>query len=217
MTERDSDDLREGFAALEDSRHGKECAEADEVWAAARGETSAERAKASLQHSLHCSECAEAWRFAGELARHASGGSPGRVSASRAKYWGFAGLAAALFLVGLVVLPRLLQSPGVPSPIERDEGRLRIESLVPEDRPLKRDGAILRWSAGPEGALYDVEVVEEDLDEIFRARDLRTNEVRIPPATLKSLASGAKLLWRVDVVLADGDRVSSPTFIHSLE
>ena len=117
-----------------------------------------------------------------------------------------------------VLVPRPVDTPTVPpAPTFRDDGKLSIATLVPEDVPLSRDAATLRWSAGPEGSLYDVEVADENLDVLHVRRDLTVNELTLPAASLDGLLTGAQVLWRVEIVLPDGRRVTSPTFIHRLE
>ena len=72
--------------------------------------------------------------------------------------------------------------------------------------------AVLRWSAGPEGARYDVRVTDTALRAIAGAAALSEPEYQVPLESLADLADGDRILWQVETVLPDGSRSTSETF-----
>ena len=123
--------------------------------------------------------------------------------------------AAALLLSTTIGLVWLLNGPS------GDEFRAPpgyvVESLVPADMPLPRDGFTLRWTPGPEGSRYQVRLTTEDLRVLATAADLTAPELVVEPAVLAGLPGGASVLWQVDVSLPAGQRITSPTFVTRVE
>jgi hypothetical protein len=131
--------------------------------------------------------------------------------------WRF-GLAAAAVLVLAVGLATLFP----PGPSRDDAGwrsgpTAQIRSLVPETTPLARAEFLLRWSGGPEGAVYDVHLTTESFSPVAVAEGLENPEWRVPEERLAEIAGGTRLLWRVDALLPDGRRARSATFFVLLE
>jgi hypothetical protein len=87
-----------------------------------------------------------------------------------------------------------------------------IDSRLPDDASLPRDRFVLRWSSGPPGTVYTLEVAQEDLTELWRVEELETDRYRVPPHALADLPDGTVVLWRIDALLPDTTRVSSPVF-----
>jgi len=231
--------LREAFASLSTSARTTEgCPDPDRIWAAALGEPRPGETKRLAEHTLHCPSCAESWRLALELGGSAmrspaatestAFGPPAREralarsEAATGPWWfrrrsGWI-LAAAAALVLAAVGIRVLQRPeATDTEYYRSPEEAGIRSLVPEDRLLPREACVLKWSAGPEGARYNVRVASEDLREITSARSLAAAEYAIPASLLQDLPPRSRLLWQVELLLPDGERRISVTFVNYLE
>lgn len=212
----DDDRLRRAFAAGSERAAG-DCPAPDLLWAAAAGELPPAERRAVIDHTSRCAACAEDFRLVAEMARQAPSAAapaPGRLIAgpwaTRERRWLIGSLAATL-LIGVLVagLWRNLRGPE----IERG-GEAEIVSLLGA-QPLFRENAVLRWQ-GPPGARYAVTVTTRDLRLVDEARDLEQSSHRIPPEKLAGLAPGTPLDWRVEALLPDGRRLSSPLFTFLL-
>lgn len=214
--------LREAFASLSETAQPQpSCPAADQLWAALRGELSARKRRKLVDHMSSCPACAEAWRLARELGADLQV----EVSASREPSflgfpwsWRWASLAAATAIVLLVAGIYVRQTVIAPrAPVYREAEKFIPRSMVPEDQPLSRHNCLLRWSVGPEGSRYDLRVTTQELEVVVAVKDLEFPEYEIPEAMVRDLPPGAKLLWQVEVVLPDGGRLSSATFILHLQ
>jgi hypothetical protein len=212
--------LREAFrSTVEPVRAATGCPPDSEIWEAAHGGRDPERTRALLEHVAACPACQESWRAAREIGLEAGSGmqeAPARAVVRRPRLLVGIGLALAASLAALLFIAPLRDAPGPASGARGAEGT-RIESLSDEQLPLPRDAAILRWTGGPPGTLYTVEVTLEDLTEVVREEELEVAELPLPPAVLADLAPGTVLLWRVEAFLPDASRVSSPLFRNVLE
>ena len=189
-----------------------DCPSADQIWAALHLEVPPGERERIIDHTTECPVCAEAWQLAMEIERaDATRVKPVTQFAWRDHVPTWARIAAAVLVlaVGGVLVARWRQ-PGE-RPQVRDGATPAIRSLVPEGAALPRDGFVLRWAGGPDGARYDVVVTTPGLDVIADVRDLERPEYRVDPARLASLASGTRLLWRVVAHAPDGSTVSSAT------
>ena len=124
------------------------------------------------------------------------------------------GAAAALIIVAFQ-LPRGGDSTSPATFRQSEEGR--IVSLLNEQESLRRENAVLRWSAGPQGTLYDVTVLDASLRVLDKTARLDANEYRIPPDKISGLKKDATLFWQVEALLQDGSRITSVTFVARLE
>jgi hypothetical protein len=211
------DRLRRAFASLEGRAPGAGCPEPERLWSAARGELPADVVRPLVLHLVECSACAEAWRLAREVEPRpaqrpvvVARPAPARPS------WTFWGTLAAGITVALAASVVLNRQPERTSGF-REGTRSDIRSLVPESVALARDRCVLRWSPGPEGTTYNVQVATERLEKISEARGSKSATYQVPAQALGSLPSGAKLLWRVEAVAPDGTRATSATFVSRLE
>jgi hypothetical protein len=59
-------------------------------------------------------------------------------------------------------------------------------------------------------------VTSEDLRLLATATGLMAAEFVVVPAQLVDVGPGARVLWQVDVVLPDGGRVASQTFVMAV-
>ena len=131
------------------------------------------------------------------------------ASTSRSSVWAVVGALAAAAVVLFVLRPPRLRDSG--STEVRAGGASAIEP-VERDGVLPRDAFELRWRGGPEAISYDVFVTTEALEPVHQAFDLTEARHTVPPEALDDLPEGARLLWRVVAVDADGRRTSSAAF-----
>ena len=205
------------------------CPEPDLVWRAVRGELEPGPMREVLAHVATCRACADDWRIAAELARDAEARGeappipPIVAPMSPWRRWPALAAAAAIALVAAGVLLRMLD----PSGFRGEEGPA-LRSLVPAGAALPRDeqgGVRLRWelapperdAAGAGEIRYSVRVTTADLRLIAEGADLAAPEFTVPREALASLPPGARLYWRVEAALPDGERLRSPTFTARLE
>jgi hypothetical protein len=197
---------------------GEGCPDPERVWAAAQGELGAGEMRSLLDHAAGCGACAQAWQLARELSAAPAEGSLAstRPRARSAATWiGVAAAAAALLLLA-VALP-LLRSGGEPAaPVYRAAGREPVRSLLPEEVPLEREGCVLRWTPGPAGSRYQLELAGESHGLLPAPPLLDEPSYAVPPAHLEPLAPGERLLWRVTVVGPEGYETASMTFLNSV-
>lgn len=221
--------LRETFADGSGRPEPEACPEPDRLWEAVAGELPADELRTVVDHLAACPDCSEEWRLAlavrreaeEEARRHEPAAAPFAPSArwgGRARRWA-AAAAVAVIGVGLAGVWWSRQGgPGEPI-VYRQGEEVAIESLLPEGEPLSRDEPVLRWSAGPEGSTYGVLVSTEDplAGSLAEAAGLAEPEYRIPAEALDGLPSGARILWQVEATTAEGQQITSPTFISTIE
>ena len=192
---------------------GTDCPPPERLWRAGRGKLAPAETEAVVLHVARCPSCGMALRIAHDL-------SPRRRPASRLSGpRGWMGLAAAAVLivaagVGIRYLPRLI---GEPAPTYRAQESEPLRSMLDDGAVLPRDAFVLRWEAGPEGTLYEVQVATETLDPVARKMGLRTNEFRVPAESLDRLPSGSRVVWQVTASLPDGRTLESALFINEVE
>ncbi len=205
---------------------------ADDVWAVVNGQRSREETLALLDRTADDPRLALEWRLARELGEHIeeSAGAGDRVADEGAAGVGDgterAGQAspssrtstrwrsvlpwAASLLLTLGSLVYFMW-PGDP-PAFRNTETPPIESLLEPGVEIDRADAVLRWR-GPEGARFEISVLrQDDLTEIFRVADLIESHIALPLAVTDALPPDTELLWRVEAVLENGERVRSATF-----
>lgn len=219
MTPGPLDTLRRAFVGGgEPLVAGSTCPSAAEIWDAAHAELDPARAREIVRHVATCAACAADWHLAmrgGERPAVAADLRPPRSSAV-ARWVRLAGAAAVLAGIGWLGLQGVRERE-TPPVFREGAGAAEIRALVPEDRPLARDGALLRWSALGEGARYTVELSAEDLTPLHTAHGLAASELEVPPEVLSRVGPGEAIVWRVEARLPDGTRVSSGAFVHRLE
>ncbi len=211
--EPDLDRLRRAWDSLsEDAAPTESCPEPERLWAAVRGELAPAATRGLVAHTLSCGGCAEAWRLAREVATGLPRPEAFDLAPARPR-WG--GLGTLLAAAAAVVVAITLARPPLSS--YREVGAGVVRSRLPEGRLLSRSQCVLRWSSGPPGSHYDLRVATEDLTILAVVRGLEATEYRIPASALTPLPAGAKLLWQVEVLLPDGSRLSSLTFVTRIE
>ncbi len=187
---------------------------AEDVWDAVNGDLPADETQHLLDRTIADPRLALEWRLARALGEElrADAQNEEQVDAPRLRgRWRTPLLWAASLLFAVVSLVYVLQPPP-DSSVYRDPGQTSIESQLAPGATVDRNGTVLRWR-GPAGARFEISVVrEDDLSEVFAARDLTVSEVTIPAAVLRSLPVDLVLLWRVEATLEDGTQIDSPTF-----
>jgi hypothetical protein len=210
---------REAFAGLsERGMPGPECPDPDRIWAAATGEGTAAERQEIIAHTATCASCAGAFRLALGLSREERQGSTAIAPIARPWFRRTAPLAvlAAALLVA-VLLPVLWRAQQAP-PQYRDHGeRLEIRSEIAEGAVLPRQQAVLSWSAGPPGSLYEVRVLTREAREVAVETGLEEPRYQVPPAALEGIPAGNVLYWQVKTLRPDGTSGVSKTFTVRLQ
>lgn len=226
--------LRETFAAGSGRPVPEECPEPGRLWEGAAGELPADELRTVIDHLAACPDCSEEWRLAlavreeaeDQARRPEAAAAASTASAERRARWGALprtarrwAAAAAVAVIGLGLAGvwwSQQQGPDGPA-VYRQGEEVAIESLLPEGESLSREEPVLRWSAGPEGSTYDVLVSTEELATVAEAAGLTEPEYRISGDALEGLPSATRILWQVEAVTPDGNRIASATFVTELE
>jgi len=216
MTDQNSapERLREAFAAPVGKIVLSEACPADEtVWRAAQGELDARALEGVIDHTASCEACAESWRMARAIGHEAGIRKAGRLPAYPHRRVVLAlGAVAATILIAFLVAPTL-DDRLVPGVEFRDPTAVGIESLLDEAKAVSRHGFLLRWTAGPTGTLYTVELADENLAVLVRSEPQEPTEYAVPADVLAGIEAGSTLYWRVEAVLPDATRASSGVFL----
>jgi hypothetical protein len=212
--EREIAALRDAFASLSHRATPEVgCPTPDHIWEAAHGGLTQAETHEVIDHTASCGVCAEAWRIACAVETTVGGA----VVEARRWSWRWMAVAAAAVVVlvaGATVQFRSRQAP--PAATYREAREDVIRSLVPEAEALPRDAFVLRWTPGPEGSRYNLRVARSDLTELVHAKGLSAAEQRIEPSVISTVPTGDRLLWQVEMILPDGRRTQSATFVTSL-
>ena len=207
------DDLRAALsAAAIHAAPGPDCPEPARLWELADGNVD----ETVLDHVSGCPSCQEAVRLGRVLSEPTGDENVGEPeTAANGSRWGFAVLGAALAagIVGVIVLRPLVEAPD--ADVIRGELAVPIRSDTPDAVP--RSAAELRWTAGPEGTVYDVRVLDEQLQPVAEAVGLEVPHWTIPAERLQQLPAPTSLQWRVTARTPEGRRLSSPTWAVRIE
>lgn len=210
------------FAARRQTISPDRCPAPEQLYEAASGDLDQQQRLHVIDHVTQCAECSEAWRLAMELGVRPEGieqptsSQPAQVSRDeppeRTRTWKL-GIAASLVLsFGLAAYVTLRDaSPGYRSGNDSTAPVSQVAERLPRDRFL------LKWSDGPSGSTYAVRLSTENLALLFTQQDLVRPELLVPAAALERTQPGERLLWQVEARLPDGRRISSETFIVTLE
>jgi hypothetical protein len=194
------------------------CPSAEDWWRGWRSDCSQAEFDALVDHAVGCPHCSTVSRVAREMVRQLEP-SRYRGGASRPTRWLPRSVLAAaavivLAVVGFTIVP---WRGGTRNAELRGGSEPALLSLVGETTPVARGMCLLRWSAGPEGTLYHVEVTDERLRPLAAGQSLRSPEFLVPAASLAGLPRGARIVWQVTAVEPDGRRVASHTFFNVLD
>jgi hypothetical protein len=220
VTERLRAALRERRRPVPEGGRAAEAPDPEAVWDTVSGDLPAGEPLALLDRAIDDPDLELEWRLARELQGELAEAVLRSTVRDRAPRAGsdtirgrrnLALVAAAVLVAASAATLFLLRSPDE-GRVYRQSGAAAVQSLLPPGGELSSADPVLRWS-GPEGARYEVSVLrEDDLTEVFRAEGLEAAEVELPAAALAALAPAEMLLWRVEAVLAGGQRVVSPTY-----
>jgi hypothetical protein len=213
------DTLRRAFVAGDDAAaQSPDCPGAGEIWDTAHAALEPNRAREIVRHVGTCATCAADWHLAlsGD-ARPAARDEPARASTTSATWIRLAGAAAVVAGIAWlgvwtardreVVAPTFREPPEI----------VAIRALMPEDAPLSRSAAILRWTPAGEGARYTVEISADDLTPLHTAHGVMASELQLPAEVVSRIQPGSTIVWRVEARLADGSRVRSGAIVHRVE
>ena len=216
LDERSAERLRQAFARLaEHAVPRDDCPRPEVLWAAVHGERPPDEVHRLVAHTAECGACAEAWRLARDLRGTEAGPAVDPATSPAATWWGsWASLAAAAG-VAAVAFSAVWRLSG--PAVERAPAAPTLRALPADNQRLPRGRAVLRWTPGPPGSRYDVQVATADLRILTRARGLDVPELALPAAALAALPHGARVVWQVEALLPDGSRITSPTFVAVLE
>ncbi len=224
---------REAFASLAlDARPAEGCPDPERIWMAVRVELSPGEVRELVDHTAVCPVCAEAWRLARELTAEASpagevhGALIERSAKSRRTAWRWGSMIAAAAVIMLVTVlsiqfdespVNLPGTPGFGTPQYREGSEADIRPLSPADRPLPRDRFQLKWSSGPSGTRYQLQLATADLVVVLQAHGLEEPSYLVDEKTLQPFPSGTRFIWQVEAAYADGTRRTSDTFVSVLK
>lgn len=202
--------LKERFASPPPgSGAGEACPDPDRIWRAAHGELAWSETEDLLAHTAACPACTVAWRMAREQAI-AGGVAIGRRPAGN-PWVRLAAAAVVLVVLGGLVVRQSLRK--VDESTFRATSPNAIVAATGDGVELARPDFHLRWTPGPSGTRYAIQVTDERLATIAEAAGLSTPEFQVPETALLRLPEGAKVLWQVKAVFPDGERVTSATFL----
>jgi hypothetical protein len=192
-----------------------DCPDPDRFWRAARAELPWSETEALVDHVASCPACTVAWRMAREQARAdvAQAMLESRERSVPRWTWVRYAAAAAVVVAAAGLAFQRWSRPTPEAPALRATGSSAIRSLIPDGSELPRAAFRLRWTPGPAGTRYSIQVTDEKLSAIAEAFALELPEFRVPETALADLAPGARVLWQVKAVFPEGTRVTSDTFL----
>jgi hypothetical protein len=217
--------LAEAFRAIEDPSADLSDDLRERIWLAVSGQLPAEDRRAIVERMADDPSCAEAWRVAHEMwtaSRNSARvlrSEPAPVPAAGPRplprhSWQWTpqwlGAAAAVLLattIGLVTL-----RDGRPVDEFRTPDGPAVVSSIPEDAALPRDAFRLQWTPGPPGSRYRIRVTTEELTVLVTADELTAPAYVVAASALAPVPAAGRVLWQVEVNLADGQRIASRTF-----
>ena len=200
--------LSERFASPPAGEAREGCPDADTIWRAARGEMPWAETERLLTHAAACAACATAWRMARSLSEGEPAAARRRASPPWLRY--AASVALVAVLAGLAWKIGMRRTPEAGY---RATAPAAIHALVADGSTLPRSHFVLRWTPGPPGTRYAVEVSDERLAAIVAQSGLTDASFQVAQERLSPLADGAQVLWLVKATLPDGERVTSGTFM----
>jgi len=206
--------LREAFTAR-GAFAGENCAPAERIFDAATGALPPQEAREMLAHNLDCADCAAAWCLARELLVE-SGLLPAEAEPEPLpRRWQPFAIAAGLAAAAAFLLVPLARHDEPPAPVTRAPRSPALRQLSPESLP--RSNFLLRWSGAPAGARYTLTVTTRDLTRIHELSGVAQPEARVPEKALAGVRADQVLVWTVEALLPDGQRLVSPAFLVRLE
>ncbi|MFL6549784.1 MAG: hypothetical protein ACJ8OJ_13890 [Povalibacter sp.] len=219
MTElqREQKSLARAFASRAQSKFAGECPAAEQIFDAASGELTRSHRLAIIDHVSRCAACTQAWQLATELGARSAGEHETSVQKSSASTRRvMPGLAVAASVIAVVGATFVIMVPSQNHQPQYREFQPSVAANSLTSERLPRDQFLLQWSAGPPGTTYSVRVSTTDLHVLFSADSLTEPQVLVPPSALAGTAQGSPLLWQVEMLPPQGERVASATFVVTL-
>jgi hypothetical protein len=211
--------LRESIAGMTElAGDGDDCPPAERLVLSGRGELKPVDDESVILHIAECTACAAAWRISREVGpQRAPSIHPAARLPLVERTWVRVAAAAAMLLVVTSAGLYFLGPDTEPTTIYRAQEDELLQSLLAEDESLDRNEFILRWSAGPEGTVYDVLITDERMVPLARGLELDRPDFHVSADSLDGVEPGSRVLWQVTARLPDGRRVESKTFFVRLE
>ena len=203
-----SEKLRQAFQ--DTTGEAQACPSSERMLASAMGDLPGTENETIILHLGECPACATAWRLAEDLSER-------DVPVPFHQRWTVQLVAAAILVTAVGLGYRYLAPDSETGAIYRTQEGDWLQSAIPEPEPLARDYLVLSWTAGPEGTVYDVQVMGEDLQPLARRLQITDTEYHVPPELVADLPSGSLLYWQVVAYLPDGRTVESISFMNRLE
>ncbi|MEM8960049.1 MAG: hypothetical protein AAGD38_01100 [Acidobacteriota bacterium] len=187
---------------------------AETVWDAVTGKLPLAERRRLIDRMVRDPQLAEEWRLAMAVAGSATevSGSidhdtPSRRTGGKLLSWPRrGGVLAGLAAAAMVMIAILLPYDSSDTVVYRGDD---VVAAVDAGEPIDRNDAVLRWRGPEEAARYEVVVTSLLLDEIYRARELTGNEVRIPAEAFADVEDA--ILWQVIVYDEEGSVIGRPT------
>ena len=191
----------------------QDCPDAERIWRAVVLESPVDERRALIAHVATCAQCAENWRIAAGLAAGARRPS----SAAWHRSWGLRRLIlAAASIIAVVGLGWFALETDSRRDTTVRSTEPSISSLVENAGTMPRDRFLLRWTEGPQGTLYDIEVGTTDLKRLARGTALTTSEFLVPESAFADVEPGTPIAWRVEAMLPDGRVIASFTYVNGV-
>ena len=199
--------LREAFAVLALHEHSDrgDRVDAEHIFDALHGDSSAEERQAVVEELLVNPAAAEAWRLAREL-------SPDTADqrSTAPETWKWMSIAAAAVLA-VGVSWAFVSGRQADEPVYRSLEAPALASALPPAARLPRTRPVLRWT-GVAGARYRVRVFTKDLQVLEESAESPAREFQVSPDSIGQIAPGGQLLWQVEARVPGEGFVVSPTF-----
>ncbi|HEX5042892.1 MAG TPA: hypothetical protein VFV75_08290 [Candidatus Polarisedimenticolaceae bacterium] len=209
------EDLRGPF--LDRSGVVPPCPPAEALWDAAHGRGDRAGREAIAAHLAACPACASSWRLAQELREQPMAAPAGGGRLGSRLLWALAAVAAGAVLLVSPLRERFREGGTEAPVVYRAPGAGEPVSEISDLSVLPREAFVLRWSGGPPGTRWDLEVSDASLRPLHQAGGLTAPTQRVPADALASLPSGATVLWQVRARLPDGRVLVSETWRARLE
>ncbi|HSR50407.1 MAG TPA: zf-HC2 domain-containing protein [Acidobacteriota bacterium] len=189
-----------------------DCPSSQRLWEAAAGELPPAKTVRLIDHLAQCPQCASGYRLALGMQSQLQPPRPQVTSPAGTPVWRqWMALAAALVLValGLVIWQNALQPH--PTPAMRGGTQPEIKFSAPQDAALPAQDFTLQWNLEEDVLSYDVDVyvASPDLRILDRARGLEEPSLTVAPSSLQGLPEGTVIYWKVEAIMADGQRATS--------
>lgn len=182
----DFERIREHFLSTSPSdRPRPDCPAPELLWEGIQDQLPPQQLSSLLGHVAECPICTESWRLGREL------GSP-PVESSGSATWLKAAAGLLLVVAAAIIWLLVYQQEPIPSLRTPDQ-----EQLVLHTETCPASSCLLQWS-GIEGTVYDVTVLDEQLEVVAQAKGLTQPSFPVPADNLLALDAGSHL--RVGIV-----------------